>query len=107
MTSSSGRRWRAERQAVNAVIQGFASYITKLAMVGLAPVLAEYPAQMVGQVHDEIIIRVEKRRVDEVLPRVLSTMSDIRGTDGQPILGNIPLVVSAETGYTWAEAKGK
>jgi DNA polymerase I len=101
------RRWRAERQAVNAVIQGFASYITKLAMIDLQPMLAEYDAQMVGQVHDEIILRVRAESVDDVLPRVVSTMGDIRGTDGQPILGNIPLVVSAETGYTWAEAKGK
>jgi hypothetical protein len=41
------------------------------------------------------------------LPIVTSTMSGICGTDGQPILGDIPLLVSAETGYTWAEAKGK
>ena len=101
------KKWRAERQAVNAVIQGFASYITKMAMLRLDEVLADYPAHMVGQVHDEIIFRVWKTRVDEVLPLVVRTMSDIRGTDGQPILGDIPLVVSAETGYTWAEAKGK
>ena len=101
------KRWRAERQAVNAVIQGFASYITKLAMMRLAEVLAPYPAHMVGQVHDEIILRVRTAAVDDVLPLVVSTMSGICGTDGQPILGNIPLVVSAETGYTWAEAKGK
>ena len=42
------KRWRAERQAVNAVIQGFASYITKMAMMRLADVLADYPAHMVG-----------------------------------------------------------
>jgi DNA polymerase I-like protein with 3'-5' exonuclease and polymerase domains len=101
------RRWHAERQAINAVIQGFASYITKLAMIGLAEVLPEYDAQMVVQVHDEIVIRTPERWVDEVLPLATSTMSGIRGTDGQPILGSIPLVVSAGTGYTWAEAKGK
>jgi DNA polymerase-1 len=101
------KRWRAERQAINAVIQGFASYITKLAMLRLAAVLPEYDSQMVVQVHDEIVIRTPERWVDEVLSLARSTMSDIRGTDGQPILGAIPLVVSAGTGYTWAEAKGK
>jgi DNA polymerase-1 len=99
--------WRAERQAINAVIQGFASYITKMAMWELHNTLDPDVAHMVVQVHDEIVLRVRKSRVDEVLPLVTSTMSSIRGTDGQPILGDIPLLVSVETGYTWAEAKGK
>jgi len=101
------KKWRAERQAINAVIQGFASYITKMAMWDLYFSLDPDVAHMVVQVHDEIVLRVRKSRVDEVLPLVTSTMSSIRGTDGQPILGDIPLLVSAETGYTWAEAKGK
>jgi DNA polymerase-1 len=101
------RIWRAERQAINAVIQGFASYITKMAMWDLYYTLDPDVAHMVVQVHDEIVLRVRKNRVRDVLPLVTSTMSGIRGTDGQPILGEIPLVVSAETGYTWAEAKGK
>jgi len=101
------RKWRAERQAINAVIQGFASYITKMAMWDLHFALDPDVAHMVVQVHDEIVLRVRKQRVDDVLPLVTSTMSGIRGTDGKSILGDIPLVVSAETGYTWAEAKGK
>jgi DNA polymerase-1 len=101
------RKWRAERQAINAVIQGFASYITKMAMRDLHDSLDPDVAHMVVQVHDEIVLRVRKDQVDDVLPIVTSTMSGIRGTDGQPILGDIPLLVSAETGYTWAEAKGK
>jgi DNA polymerase I-like protein with 3'-5' exonuclease and polymerase domains len=101
------RLWRAERQAINAVIQGFASYITKMAMWDLHYALDPDVAHMVVQVHDEIVLRVREKRVGDVLPLVTSTMSGIRGTDGQPILGAIPLVVSAETGYTWAEAKGK
>jgi DNA polymerase I-like protein with 3'-5' exonuclease and polymerase domains len=101
------RKWRAERQAINAVIQGFASYITKMAMWDLYFTLDPDVAHMVVQVHDEIVLRVRKQRVEDVLSLVTSTMSNIRGTDGQPILGDIPLVVSAETGYTWAEAKGK
>src|SRR6185295_13395629 len=100
------RKWRAERQAINAVIQGFASYITKMAMWDLHFALDPDVAHMVVQVHDEIVLRVRKQRVDDVLPLVTSTMSGIRGTDGKSILGDIPLVVSAETGYTWAEAKG-
>lgn len=99
-------RYKAERQAVNALVQGFASYITKLAMVELHEKLKAYPAQMVVQVHDEIVVRVEKSYADTVLGIVTDTMSGVR-LNGGPILGEIPLVVSAHIGSTWAEAKGK
>ena len=98
------KRWRAERQAINALIQGFASYITKLAMLALDKDLREFPARMVVQVHDEIVVRVDERHIDDVLPVVIGGMDGIR-TNGHPILGKIPLVVSAKVGYTWAEAK--
>lgn len=101
------KRWRAERQAINAVIQGYASYITKMAMMRLHPILKEFPARMVVQVHDEIVVSVDERYVSEVQPLVVSTMGDIRGTDGEPILGRIPLLASAGVGYSWASAKGK
>ena len=100
------RCWRAERQAINAVIQGYASYITKMAMKDLAPILKEYPARMVVQVHDEIVVSVDEKWVSEVQPLVVSTMGGIRGMDGQPILGDIPLIASAGVGYSWAKAKG-
>jgi DNA polymerase-1 len=101
------RCWRAERQAINAVIQGYASYITKMAMLELAPILREYPARMTCQVHDEIVVSVDERWVHEVEPLVVATMGGIRGTDGQPILGDIPLIASAGVGYSWAKAKAK
>jgi len=101
------RCWRAERQAINAVIQGYASYITKMAMRDLHPILKEYPARMVVQVHDEIVVAVDEKWVAEVQPLVVSTMGGIRTTDGQPILGDIPLIASAGVGYSWAKAKGK
>jgi DNA polymerase I-like protein with 3'-5' exonuclease and polymerase domains len=98
------KRWRAERQAINALIQGFASYITKLAMISLNQDLRPYPARMVVQVHDEIVVQVAESYIDDVLPVVVGGMDGIR-TNGAPILGKIPLVVSAKVGYTWAEAK--
>lgn len=102
------KRWRAERQAINAIIQGFASNITKMAMLGLHSNLAELPAWMVVQVHDEIVVCCQEDWVDEVLPIVVSTMGDIRDSDGGPILGDeIPLLASAGVGYSWSQAKGK
>jgi DNA polymerase I-like protein with 3'-5' exonuclease and polymerase domains len=99
------KRLKAERQAVNAIIQGFASNITKLAMIQLHQDLQPYPARMVLQVHDEIIIRVLLSYVDEVVPVVVDAMSGITAA-GKPILGNIPLVVTPKVGYSWGEAKG-
>ena len=101
------KRWHAERQAINAIIQGMASYITKLAMLRLDQDLRDLPAQMVVQVHDELAVRVDERYVDDVLALVVEGMSDVRDQDGLPILGEIPLLVSANVGYSWSDAKGK
>ena len=100
-------RWRAERQAINALVQGFASYITKIAMLNLFQRISAYPAQMVLQVHDEIIVRCEEAYAEEVLALVSDTMMGVRTSDGSPILGEIPLIVSSKVGYSWAAAKGK
>jgi len=101
-----GTRMHAERQAVNARIQGFASNIAKMAMLNLYPKLQELPAQMIMQVHDEVVIRCDERHVFETLPLVVETMSGVTNSEGDPILGPVPLIVSAKVGYTWAAAKG-
>ena len=99
------RRYRAERQAINAIIQGFASYVTKMAMLALDK---DVPYPMLAQVHDEIIFRVPEDEAYKVLPLVTEIMGSI--TDpftGEPILGEIPLVASAAIGTSWADAKKK
>lgn len=100
-------RWRAERQAINAIVQGFASNITKLAMLALDKSLPP-EARMLAQVHDEIVFRVREDSVDSVLPLVTRIMGGIVHPEtGDAILGEIPLVASAATGNSWAQAKGK
>ena len=103
-----GTRMHAERQAVNARIQGFASNIAKMAMVDLHSKLQEQPylARMIVQVHDEVVIRVDEHYVEEALPLVVNTMSGVKDSQGNPILGSVPLIVSAKVGNTWASAKG-
>ena len=105
LVDSKGAVLRAERQAVNAYVQGFAANITKLAMRQLHVELAELPAQILAQVHDEIVVRVHKSAFDEVLPTVTRVMSGITDLNGEPILGEIPLVVTSSSGPSWAEAK--
>ena len=102
------RRWHAERQAVNAEVQGFASNITKLAMLDLRGPLSEIGASMVAQVHDEIVVRCPLEMQDlgeELVTRVMQGVLDPR--TGAPILGEIPLVASAKSGQSWAAAKAK
>jgi len=105
LAENRGALMRAERQAVNAYVQGFAANITKLAMRQLHEELADYPAQLLAQVHDEIVVRVEKDAEGEVTELMKRVMSGVQDTNGRPILGEIPLVVSAATGPSWAEAK--
>ena len=63
---------------------------------------------MLVQVHDEIVIRVEESHLDEVLPLVTETMTGVVGAPTvEPILGTIPLIVSAKAGYTWAVSEGE
>jgi DNA polymerase-1 len=101
------RRHKAERQAINAIVQGFASNITKLAMLDLDQVLPKNAA-MLAQVHDEIVVQAPEEDVDVVMRLVAATMGGV--TDprtGKSILGEIPLVASAATGNSWSDAKRK
>lgn len=98
-------RYRAQRQAINAIIQGFASYIMKIAMVNLHPKLEAYGAHLVLQVHDEITVEAPVENIEIVQLLIEDTMSGVM-IDGQPALGSIPLVVSAHIGDSWSEGKG-
>lgn len=97
---------KAVRQAVNALVQGMASNITKLAMLDLHPHLPEFYARMLAQVHDEVVLEVPEDMADDAMGWMESTMSSIADPyTGEPILGEIPLTVSANSGRSWAEAK--
>lgn len=98
---------QAERQAINALCQGFAGSITKMAMRELHVVLPSH-SNMIAQVHDEIVTLAPIKYAEEVLEQVSSVMSNVRNPDtGAPILGDIPLVVSGAMGHSWADAKDK
>ena len=93
------RRSYAERQAINAPLQGGAADIIKRAMVHLPPVLSrECPsARMLLQVHDELLFEVpepEAPALAGVARRVMESAAAL----------SVPLVVETGTGHTWAEA---
>ncbi len=90
----------AERQAINAPLQGTAADIMKRAMVALRPALAEagLGARMLLQVHDELLFEVpiaEKAETEALVKRVMESAG----------LGiGVPLAVEAGWGHNWADA---
>ncbi|MBL8713915.1 MAG: DNA polymerase I [Alphaproteobacteria bacterium] len=90
----------AERQAINAPLQGTAADIMKKAMIAIAPALieAKLGARMLLQVHDELLFEVPVAEKAETEALVKKIMEDA-GTG----LG-VPLVVDAGWGLNWADA---
>lgn len=96
-----GLRSRAERQAVNAVVQGSAADICKQAMVECYNAFKGTGAQMLVQVHDELVVAVPNDSIEEMQTILITAMGDGKVYDG------IPLKVSCHAAISWAEAKGK
>jgi DNA polymerase I len=93
----------AERQAVNHPIQGTAADIAKIAIVQVHKALQDFDAALVLQVHDEFVIEVDERQVNEVLPLIRTAMEDIRLGE-RPVL-DVPLEATINVGNNWAQAK--
>jgi DNA polymerase-1 len=94
-------RQAAERQAMNAGIQGLAADIFKLALVRLDRDLEAkgLESRLVLQVHDEVIVEMSPGEEDDVRRLTESALT------GAAEL-NVPLTISVATGASWAAAKG-
>ena len=92
-------RGNAERNAINAPIQGTAADIIKIAMVKIHGKLNNegYSSKMILQVHDELIFEVVPRELEKLKEMVVHEMSDAVKLD-------IPLKVDCGTGKNWLEA---
>ncbi len=90
----------AERIALNTPIQGTAADLIKLAMVRVENALNEhYPdAQLLLQVHDELIVECP----EEIAPQVAQLIS--REMEGIAAL-SVPLTADAKYGKSWYDAK--
>ncbi|GBQ70948.1 DNA polymerase I [Ameyamaea chiangmaiensis NBRC 103196] len=93
------RRAYAERQAINAPLQGGAADIIKRAMVRLSRDLAcsDLRAQMLLQVHDELLFEVAEGDAPALADLVRGVM------EGAASL-SVPLVVETGIGANWADA---
>lgn len=101
--SKGPQRGFAERQAINAPIQGSAADVIKRAMLQMPAALdkAGLSAKMLLQVHDELIFECPEDEADKLIETVKATMEKAP----LPALQlSVPLVVEAQAGQTWAEA---
>ncbi|WP_029587708.1 DNA polymerase I [Bradyrhizobium sp. URHD0069] len=92
-----------ERAAINARLQGTAADIIRRAMIRMEYALAEkkLSAQMLLQVHDELIFEVADEEVAATLPVVQHTMQD---APFPAVLLSVPLHVDARAADNWDEA---
>ena len=92
-----------ERAAINARLQGSAADIIRRAMVRMEDALAEkkLSAQMLLQVHDELIFEVPDDEVAATLPVVQHVMQD---APFPAVLLSVPLQVDARAADNWDEA---
>jgi DNA polymerase-1 len=94
-------RSRAERQAVNAVVQGSASDICKKAMIKAFPAVTAFGGKLLVQVHDELVVNVpDTGDVDLKAEALREAMGHLK------VIKDVPLIVSSHSGLTWYEAKG-
>ncbi|MHC2255830.1 DNA polymerase-1 [Bradyrhizobium embrapense] len=92
-----------ERAAINARLQGTAADIIRRAMIRVEDALAEkkLSAQMLLQVHDELIFEVPDDEVAATLPVVQKVMQD---APFPAVILSLPLQVDARAANNWDEA---
>lgn len=97
-------RGQAERQGVNSVIQGTASDLAKVAMILVEddPVLNELGAELLLQIHDELILECPDN--PDTIKKVKDRVQEIMEAPFQTPL-KVPIPAEAGFGYSWATAK--
>jgi DNA polymerase-1 len=101
--SNPSRRGFAERQAINAPLQGAAADIIKRAMIRIPPALARanLKARMLLQVHDELVFEAPE---DEVAA-TQALVKDMMEKACDPVVTlSVPLIVETGAAQSWEEA---
>jgi DNA polymerase-1 len=93
------RRGSAERQAINAPMQGTAADLIKMSMLAVQKVLdlEQRRTKMVMQVHDELVFEVPDEEVEWLrteIPRLMAGVAELR----------VPLLAEIGIGANWEEA---
>lgn len=100
-TAVGPQRQAAERQAMNAGIQGLAADVFKSALVRLDRGLsqAKLEARLVLQIHDEVLVEAPPKEKDQVSAIMIEALTHAATL-------SVPLEVSLSWGDNWAAAKG-
>jgi DNA polymerase-1 len=93
------RRAGAERQAINAPMQGTAADLIKLAMIAVQDALdrERRATRMIMQVHDELVFEVPEDELDwarEAVPRLMAGVAELK----------VPLLAEVGVGANWDQA---
>ncbi len=93
------RRSGAERQAINAPMQGTAADLIKLAMIAVQDALDRQgrACRMIMQVHDELVLEVPEAELDWARAEVPRLMAGVARL-------NVPLLAEVGVGLNWEEA---
>ncbi|MGN6827395.1 DNA polymerase I [Paucibacter sp. M5-1] len=93
------RKAGAERQAINAPMQGTAADLIKLAMIAVQKVLDEKgkASRIIMQVHDELVFEVPSAELDWVKTEVPKLMAGVAAL-------KVPLLAEVGVGSNWDEA---
>jgi DNA polymerase-1 len=93
------RRQAAERQAINAPMQGSAADLIKLAMIAVQKWLdeAKLKTQLIMQVHDELVLEVPDPEIPVVKVRLVELMQSVAKLD-------VPLIADIGEGENWDKA---
>ncbi len=89
----------AERNAINAPIQGSAADVIKIAMINIDEAMEQekFKSSMILQVHDELVFDVYKPELNQVTELVKFHMENA-------VQIGVPLTVEMDTGSNWLEA---
>jgi len=89
----------AERNAINAPIQGSAADMIKIAMINIHKdfIDKKFKSKMLLQVHDELVFDVHKTEIEKVKPVIEERMKNA-------IKMTVPMEVGMGTGKNWLEA---
>ncbi len=91
----------AARAAINAPIQGTAADVIRRAMIRMPDAIADLPAKMLLQVHDELLFEVENGQEDALIAAAREVMENAN----DPVVKlDVKLTVDAGTGANWAAA---
>ncbi len=86
----------AKRAAINQPMQGTAADLIKMAMIDFAGKIKGLKSKMIMQVHDEIVVELDRTERDVVQKLIKESMEL-----GQPL--SVPLVVDISVGESWKE----